>query len=166
MRILFFLFIILLPFMRLQGQVPYFRYPLEQEYSVSCRYGKMYHLVERSQIVHTGIDYAAPMGTPVLASADGEVDLILDKHPGMGNMISIAHENGYSTKYLHLSRVLVTQGQLVNAGDVIGHVGMTGKATGPHLHLEIRKYGEAMDPDTLLQPAKAKSAPAEIDPSL
>lgn len=143
------LFALALPVIAL-SQSPEFQYPLEQEYKVTCRYGKMYHMMERSHILHPGIDYGAPTGTPVLASADGVVDDLRYNAPGTGNMVQIAHDSVYSSRYLHLSRINVKPGQVVKAGDVIGHVGMTGKASGPHLHLEIRENGKPVDPTKFL----------------
>lgn len=89
---------------------------------------------------HNGIDFGAPIGTPVLASADGRVILAKSSgyNGGYGQMIIIAHEGGIQTVYGHLSQVNVSVGQTVSQGDVIGRVGNTGKSTGPHLHFEVR----------------------------
>lgn len=89
---------------------------------------------------HNGVDIAAPIGTPILASADGEV--IISKtggwNGGYGSYIVIKHKNGTQTLYSHNSQNIVSVGDFVKQGDVIGYVGTTGKVTGPHLHFEIR----------------------------
>jgi murein DD-endopeptidase MepM/ murein hydrolase activator NlpD len=101
---------------------------------------------------HTGIDIEAPIGTPVVAAADGVVALVAtstDGHGhlvGYGNYVVVAHAHGYFTLYGHLSATLVTAGQVVQQGQLIGLVGSTGNSTGPHLHFEIRRDGEFLDP--------------------
>lgn len=94
---------------------------------------------------HTGIDFPAPTGTPVLAARSGLVTIAryLD---GYGNMVAIRHKLGVSTVYAHLSAFLVREGQSVAVGQPIGRVGSTGESTGPHLHFEVRVRGAAIDP--------------------
>lgn len=96
---------------------------------------------------HTGVDFAAPMGTPIRASADGVVD-VAGPSGGYGNLVVLKHWNGYSTAYGHMSRFApgMHRGVKVKQGDVIGFVGMTGWATGPHLHYEFRVNNKAQDP--------------------
>ena len=77
---------------------------------------------------------------------------------GYGNMIEIDHGNGLSTRYGHLSAILVSEGQTISAGSLIGRVGSTGRSTGPHLHYEVRVNGEAVDPQRFLR-AGAKALP-------
>ncbi|WP_343584891.1 M23 family metallopeptidase [Herbaspirillum sp.] len=88
---------------------------------------------------HTGVDFAAPTGTPIHAAADGVVDFV-GKQNGYGNIVVIKHWSGYSTAYGHMSRFAagIKKGMKVSQSDVIGYVGMTGWATGPHLHYEFR----------------------------
>lgn len=107
---------------------------------------RMHPILERV-LPHLGVDYVAPEGTPVRASADGSVS-IAERRGGYGNLIEIQHPNGYSTRYAHLSRFAsaVYAGAYVRQGDVIGYVGATGLATGPHLHYEIRRRGRPLDP--------------------
>lgn len=94
---------------------------------------------------HQGIDLPYPTGTPVPAAFDGKVR-ISDYVGGYGNLVVIRHPNGLETFYAHLSRRDVNSGDWVNAGDIIGLGGSTGRSTGPHLHFEVRYRGAAMDP--------------------
>lgn len=103
------------------------------------------HPILRRVLPHTGIDYAATQGTPVHATADGSVSFA-DVRGGYGNMVEVQHPNGYATRYAHLSRIAVRPYQMVQQGDVIGYVGATGLATGPHLHYEVRRKGQPVDP--------------------
>ena len=96
---------------------------------------------------HKGVDYAAPIGTKVLAAADGAVEFV-GQQSGYGNVIIVEHRDGVSTLYGHLSAFGpgLQKGKQVEQGEVIGYVGMTGLATGPHLHYEFRVNGEHHDP--------------------
>lgn len=94
---------------------------------------------------HEGMDFSAPVGTPVYATADGRVASA--GWQGLyGNLIEIDHGYNYKTRYAHLSQVKVRAGQTVHRGDLIGLVGNTGKSTGPHLHYEVRLRGQAQNP--------------------
>lgn len=119
---------------------------------VSSPYGrKRMHPILRRVLPHNGVDYAAVRGTPVYATADGVVSGAGDRG-GFGNMIEIQHPNGYTTRYAHLSRIApaVRSGVAVRQGELIGQVGMTGLATGPHLHYEVRRGGRPVDPARLV----------------
>lgn len=96
---------------------------------------------------HKGVDYAAPTGTKVKVTADGTVTF-LGKQGGYGNVVMVSHQGRYSTVYGHLSRFAqgLRHGQRISQGEVIGYVGMTGVATGPHLHYEFRIDGQQRDP--------------------
>lgn len=98
---------------------------------------------------HKGNDYAAPIGTPTYAAADGTVT-IAGWSDSAGNWVVIDHENGLVTKYMHHSRLLVAQGQSVRKGQQIGEVGSTGQSTGPHLHFQVEVDGVAVNPDDYL----------------
>jgi murein DD-endopeptidase MepM/ murein hydrolase activator NlpD len=98
---------------------------------------------------HTGFDYPAPTGTPVVAARDGVV-LTAGVQAGYGNLVELQHEQGVTTLYAHLSRILVEPGRRVARGAVLGLVGGTGDATGPHLHFEVRIRGAAVDPASAL----------------
>ena len=95
---------------------------------------------------HTGIDFPAPAGATVRASAGGRVTWAGWKDGGWGYLVSVAHGGGVRTMYAHLSRVSVRRGQRVGRGAPVGGVGATGHAFGPHLHLEVRLRGAAIDP--------------------
>lgn len=95
---------------------------------------------------HHGVDIAAPVGTLVVASADGPV-LTAAKNSDLGNLIEIQHADGYTTRYGHLSEIFVKKGQIVKRGQVIGSVGNTGlRCSGSHLHFEVSKNGVRQDP--------------------
>jgi len=98
---------------------------------------------------HRGMDLAAPFGTPIVATMDGTV-VASGWHGGYGLLISLDNASGLETRYGHMSRQVVSQGQQVHKGDVIGYVGSTGNSTGPHLHYEIRVGGQAIDPARFL----------------
>ncbi|WP_417689563.1 M23 family metallopeptidase [Roseibium sp.] len=95
--------------------------------------------------MHTGMDFKAPYGARVYSAAPGTV-IHAGRKGGYGKLVEIRHANGLVTRYAHLSRLQVAEGDHVTAGDVIGHVGSTGRSTGPHLHYEIRIGNEALDP--------------------
>ncbi|MET8087867.1 M23 family metallopeptidase [Micromonospora sp. NPDC005237] len=94
---------------------------------------------QRWGTLHAGIDLALPSGTPIRAAAAGTVTQAGDAADGYGNSVFIDHGNGYLTHYAHQSRIAVTVGQKVKAGQVIGYEGATGDATGPHLHFEVHQ---------------------------
>jgi murein DD-endopeptidase MepM/ murein hydrolase activator NlpD len=118
-----------------------------------------YHPILKEYRPHLGIDYAAPTGTPVQTIGDGRV-IFAGRKGGAGNLIEIQHSNGYTTYYMHLSRVLVHSGERVQQGQRIGLVGMTGLATGPHLHYEYRVNGVFKNPQTIALPAAEPINPA------
>lgn len=98
---------------------------------------------------HGGADYAADAGAPVRVAADGTVVLVADHFFG-GNAVFVDHGDGLVTQYFHLSRVDVRQGQELARGDLVGAVGATGRATGPHLHFGVRWRGARVNPDALV----------------
>lgn len=95
---------------------------------------------------HAGMDFSARTGTPVYATGDGAVVVADNKMSGYGNRIVIRHGFGYETLYAHLSKFKVKPGQKVKRGDVIGYVGSTGRSEAPHLHYEVHKNGEVINP--------------------
>ncbi|MFZ0411063.1 MAG: peptidoglycan DD-metalloendopeptidase family protein [Candidatus Acidiferrales bacterium] len=110
-----------------------------------------FHPILKEYRPHLGIDYGAPMGTPVQTIGDGRV-VFAGPKGGAGNLIEIQHTNGYTTFYMHLSRILVRNGERVEQGERIGLVGMTGLATGPHLDFRIQKRGEFLNFERLPLP--------------
>lgn len=109
-------------------------------------FGHRIHPINKVRHVHTGIDFMAKTGTPVVATADGEIIVSGVKGNGYGIHVDINHGYGYVTKYAHLSKVTVSVGQKVKRGDVIGYTGNTGLSKGPHLHYEIEKNGQKINP--------------------
>ncbi len=108
---------------------------------------RVHPVTKKSGTFHSGVDIAAKAGTPVYASADGEITTAEFKKNGYGNLIIIAHSDDLATYYGHLSKIAVREGKKVRKGDYIGNIGSTGTATGPHLHFEVRKGSTALDPD-------------------
>jgi murein DD-endopeptidase MepM/ murein hydrolase activator NlpD len=113
-------------------------------------FGMRYHPILGYVRMHSGIDIVAPSGTLVKAADGGEI-IQAGYDGGYGNSIVVYHGGGYATWYAHLSRILVSVGQTVARGEVIGLVGATGLATGPHLHFEVRINGAAQNPLAYLQ---------------
>jgi murein DD-endopeptidase MepM/ murein hydrolase activator NlpD len=110
-----------------------------------------FHPILKEYRAHLGIDYGAPTGTPVQTIGDGKV-IFAGAKGGDGNLVKIQHTNGYTTYYMHLSKILVRNGQRVEQGQSIGLVGMTGLATGPHLDFRIQLRGEFLNFERLPLP--------------
>lgn len=117
---------------------------------ISSPFGYRVHPVLHTVRMHTGIDYAAPTGTPIKAAADGEV-IFKGWKGGYGNTVMIRHANGVETLYGHMSAFSPADGR-VRAGEVIGFVGTSGRSTGPHLHYEARVNGQPVNPTTVALP--------------
>lgn len=127
---------------------PFLRSPVEFS-RMSSGFGGRDHPLHHQWQQHKGVDFAAPTGTKVFATGDGEVDFVGQQN-GYGNIVVIRHHNGYSTYYAHLSRFAgIQQGQRVMQGQLIGYVGSTGWATGPHLHYEFRHNDVPQNPLTI-----------------
>jgi murein DD-endopeptidase MepM/ murein hydrolase activator NlpD len=126
---------------------------------VSSGFKMRFHPILQEWRAHLGVDYAAAKGTPVRNVGLGVVESA-GNMGGYGNAIVIKHNNGHSTVYAHLSKVLVKRGQRVNQGQVIGLVGATGWATGPHLHFEFRVNGRHQDPLLLAKQSETIPVPA------
>lgn len=109
-------------------------------------YGWRIDPLYKTRKLHTGMDFTADTGTEVYATGDGVVELVEQRNWGYGQSIVINHGYGYKTRYAHLSKFNVKQGQKVKRGDLIGLVGSTGKSTGPHLHYEVEVNGEKVNP--------------------
>ncbi len=116
---------------------------------ITSRFNRQrFHPVLKKQRPHLGTDYGAPTGTLVWTTARGQV-AYAGRKGGYGKLVEIVHPNGYRTRYAHLSKILVRKGQLVQQKDIIGKVGATGLATGPHLHYEIIKDGRHINPERI-----------------
>ncbi|MFC3100970.1 M23 family metallopeptidase [Altererythrobacter lauratis] len=115
---------------------------------VTSRYGMRRHPILGYRRMHAGLDFRAAHGTPIYAVTDGRVTFA-GRHGGHGNFVRLAHSGGLGTGYAHMSRIAVSTGQQVRRGQVIGYVGSTGLSTGPHLHYEMYRNGQAIDPATV-----------------
>jgi murein DD-endopeptidase MepM/ murein hydrolase activator NlpD len=123
---------------------------------MSSDFGLRKHPIKKARRHHDGIDLAAPVGAPIRAIADGQV-MYADPHGGYGKYIVVRHLNGITSHYGHCDTMEVLPGHTVTAGQIIGTVGNSGASTGPHLHFEIRRDGEAQDPESFL-PGLAEEA--------
>ena len=113
---------------------------------ISDHYGYRTHPVLHHRQMHSGLDFAMPIGTPIYATANGVV-LSAGMQPGYGHMVEIRHNFGFGTRYGHLNgKYLVKQGDFVRKGDIIAYSGNSGLSTGPHLHYEIRFISKALNP--------------------
>ena len=122
-------------------------WPLPGYYRLTSLFGYRIHPITGKAHSHTGIDIPAPEGTPVLAAASGTVEAEgWDGEGGLGDRVILAHGGGWTTTYGQLSQITAVTGETVEQGEVIGYVGATGRATGPHLHLELAENGVPTDP--------------------
>jgi len=130
-------------------QKAFLRSPLKFGAPVTSHFSKArFHPILKTYRPHLGTDYGAPIGTPVQTIGSGRV-VFAGRKGGDGNMVHVAHSNGYETYYLHLSRIFVRAGDRVDIGKTIGLVGMTGLATGPHLDFRISQKGQFRNFETL-----------------
>ncbi len=118
----------------------------KQLIALASGFGLRIHPVYKVKKMHKGIDFAASIGTPIYATADGIVIELDVKFSGYGKMVMIDHGFGYRTRYAHMHDFAVKRGQQVKRGDLIGYVGNTGLSTAPHLHYEVYINDEAVDP--------------------
>ena len=130
-------------------QLPLAR-PMAGAVDFTSNYGYRVDPFTRGPAMHTGVDFRAEHGTQILSTAPGKV-VTAEYTGGYGNMVEIEHSNGISTRYAHMSAILVSTGQSVTAGTIVGRVGTTGRSTGPHLHYETRVNEEPMDPTRFLR---------------
>jgi murein DD-endopeptidase MepM/ murein hydrolase activator NlpD len=129
------------------------RYPVKFSHISSTFSLSRYHPVLHYRRPHKGIDLAASIGTPIYATGDGRITVI-DRHNGYGNMIKISHNNTYSSLYAHMLRFQkgLSKGSYVKRGQVIGYVGQTGLADGPHCHYEFHVNHQPRNPSTIELP--------------
>jgi len=125
------------------GSISY--WPLSNYHSISSPYGWRIHPITKTKRLHTGADIPAPSGTPIYAAGAGTV-IYSGWYGAYGNTIIVDHGKGLSSMYPHQSKIAASNGQNLNAGDLVGYVGSTGWSTGPHLHLEVRVNGDPTDP--------------------
>lgn len=118
----------------------------KQLIALASGYGLRIHPIYKVKKLHTGIDFAAAIGTPIYATADGVIDKVHISFSGYGKMLEIDHGFGYRTRYAHMHGFAVRQGQKVKRGDLIGYVGDTGLSTAPHLHYEVFVNGIHANP--------------------
>ncbi|MBN6149908.1 M23 family metallopeptidase [Xanthomonas sp. AmX2] len=129
---------------------------------ISSTFGARRHPVLGTMRMHKGIDYAASSGTPIMAAGDARVQYVGTQR-GYGNVVILDHGKGYSTLYGHMSRFgKIKAGQRIDQGTVIGYVGMTGLATGPHLHYEFRVAGVQRNPASVTMPPPEPLGGAEL----
>jgi murein DD-endopeptidase MepM/ murein hydrolase activator NlpD len=121
-----------------------FGFPVNGSYRQSSPFGM------RWGRPHEGIDFAGSTGTPIVAGGDGTV-VFAGRQSGYGLMVDIRHSNGFMTRYGHMSRIRVSEGQRVSRGELIGDMGNTGRSTGPHLHYEVHRNGTPVDPATFIR---------------
>jgi murein DD-endopeptidase MepM/ murein hydrolase activator NlpD len=113
---------------------------------VASGYGYRIDPIYKTPRFHRGLDFTAPQGTPIYATANGVAKIAGNSGNGYGNHVVISHGYGYETLYGHMYRVKVKVGERVSRGEVIGYVGSTGKSTGPHCHYEVHKNNQRIDP--------------------
>ncbi|MFC4601637.1 murein hydrolase activator EnvC family protein [Cohnella hongkongensis] len=124
--------------------------PLKSDYRLSSGFGYRIHPITGKRKLHAGIDMAAPKGTPIYAAETGVV-IVAQSWSGYGNCVIIDHGGGLWTLYGHMSEILAKKGDTVKRGEKIGLVGSTGQSTGNHLHFEVRKNSEPVDPAPYLK---------------
>lgn len=127
-----------------------FQYPVKAR--ITSPFGPRRHPIFGVRSMHSGIDLAAPRGTPIKASEGGMV-IYAGWYGGYGKVVIVDHSKGFSTLYAHLDSIAVRVGERVNQGRVVGHEGCTGYSTGPHLHFEVRSGGKPQNPIYYLQEA-------------
>ena len=126
--------------------------PVPAGVPLSSAFGMRKHPILGVDKMHLGIDFPAPAGTPVLATATGRAERVYTHgdHNSYGNHIILQHDEVYQTLYAHLSEIAVEPGQIVEEGDTIGYVGSTGRSTNDHLHYEVLEKGVRVDPKDFL----------------
>jgi len=117
---------------------------------ISTPFAAQRYVNNKPRSPHSGLDIAAPTGTPVIAPLAGEVVLVEDMFLN-GTLVTIAHANGLYTVYAHLNKAMVKVGDILNQGDVFAEVGTTGRSTGPHLHWGVQFNGNKISPEAMLK---------------
>ncbi len=130
---------------------------------ISSGFGMRMHPILGYSLMHKGIDFAAPSGTPIYAAGNGRI-VVAGRNGGYGNYIRIRHSGEFSTAYAHMSRFAkgMAPGRRVSQGDVIGYIGTTGRSTGPHLHYEVLRADAQINPMSIKQPPNTQLAGADL----
>jgi len=128
---------------------------------LSSGFGMRMHPILGYSRMHAGIDFSAPYGSPIYAVSDGRI-VYAGRHGGHGNFVRIEHGSGFGTGYAHMSRIAAIPGSMVHRGQVIGYVGSSGLSTGPHLHYEVYRNGQTVNPLSVRFAQTAQLAGAEL----
>jgi murein DD-endopeptidase MepM/ murein hydrolase activator NlpD len=123
--------------------------PIDARLGMTSNFGVRVDPFTKQLAMHSGIDFVTPAGTPIIATGDGVV-IKAGQDPAYGNMIEIAHGDGFVSKYAHNSKLFVKPGQTITRGQLIANSGSTGRSTGPHLHYEIHQNGDLLNPAKVL----------------
>ncbi|WP_296762073.1 DUF5930 domain-containing protein, partial [Sediminimonas sp.] len=138
---------------RIAAEKAPFANPMRTSYRFTSPFGPRRHPVTGGVRMHEGVDFAAPMGAPILATADGVITYAGWK-TGYGRVVEIKHAFGIETLFAHMSKIRVKRGQKVSRGDRIGDIGSSGRSTGPHTHYEVRVNGKPVNPMTYIKAAR------------
>ncbi len=128
---------------------------------LTSSFGLRRHPILGFSRMHQGMDFGAPMGSPIVAATDGTV-VFAGRHGGHGNYVRLGHAGGIQTGYAHMSRIIARAGERVRQGQLIGYVGSTGLSTGPHLHYEVFRGGQAINPASMKFTTVQQLAGAEL----
>lgn len=128
--------------------------PLESSWNASSFGWRLDPFTGQADL-HTGVDFPAEQGTPIMSAAAGVV-VNVEKHAAYGNFVDIDHGDDLVTRYAHCSKILVQPGALIKRGQAVAEVGSTGRSTGPHLHFEVRVHGTPQNPNRFLETARAR----------
>lgn len=137
------------------GAIPYLWPLMSERGRPTSSFGWRVDPVHGGRAWHAGMDLADAIGSPIVAAADGVVSFS-GWRMGYGNLVEIKHQNGFSTRYGHLSKAIAKEGQRVNAGDLVALLGNSGRSTGPHLHFEVRKGDAALNPYPFVKDTRAE----------
>jgi murein DD-endopeptidase MepM/ murein hydrolase activator NlpD len=126
-----------------------FSIPVNGSFRFTSGFGYRRDPFTGSRRLHAGTDFAGSRGTPIVAAGDGTV-IFAGRQSGYGLMVELRHRDGFTTRYAHLSRIRVSEGERVSRGERIGDMGNTGRSTGTHLHYEVRRNGDPVNPMTFI----------------
>ena len=135
---------------RIAAEKAPFANPVKNAFRFTSQFGYRRDPKTGGRRMHKGVDFAAGMGTPLYATADGVV-IHAGWSSGYGRLVKIQHEFGIETRYAHLAKIRVKEGQRVSRGELIGDMGNSGRSTGTHLHYEVRVNGRAVNPMTFIK---------------